>query len=63
MTSDDLGQWNLIVFSSKKMILAETRYKTHNGKVLAIVEAFKMWKHFLKGYKYEVLMLTVDNNV
>ncbi len=45
------------------MIPAETRYKTHNGKLLAIVEAFKTWKHYLEGYKHEVLVLTNHNNL
>ena len=41
LTSDDLGRWHQVAFSSRKMIPAETRYETHNGKLLAIVEAFK----------------------
>ena len=39
------------------MILAETRYKIHNGKLLAIVEAFKTWRHYLEGCKHEVFIL------
>ena len=35
------GQWYLVAFFSHKMILAETRYKTHDGELLAIVGAFK----------------------
>ena len=41
LTSDDLGQWHPVAFFSYKMILAEIRYKMHDGEVLAIVEAFK----------------------
>ena len=41
LTWDDLSQWHLVVFFSHKMIPTETRYKTHNGKFLAIIEAFK----------------------
>ena len=29
LTSDDLGRWHPVAFFSRKMILAETRYKTH----------------------------------
>ena len=50
LTSDDLGQWHLVVFFSRKMIPVETRYKTYNGKLLAIVEAFKTWKNYLEGF-------------
>ena len=45
------------------MIPTETRYETHNGELLAIVEAFKTWKHYLKGSRHEVLMLTNHNNL
>ena len=39
---DNWGQWHPMVFFSSKMILAETRYKTHNGELLAIIETFKI---------------------
>ena len=45
------------------MIPAETQYKTHNGELLAIVEAFKTWRHYLEGCKHEVLVLTDHNNL
>ena len=45
------------------MISAETRYKTHDGKLLAIVEAFKTWHYDLKSCKHEVFVLTDHNNL
>ncbi len=45
------------------MIPAETQYETHNGELLAIVEAFKTWRHYLEDCKHEVLMLTDHNNL
>ena len=45
------------------MIPAETRYETHNGELLAIVEAFKTWRHYLEGSQHEVLILTNHNNL
>ncbi len=63
LTSDDSGQWHLVVFFFRKMIPAETRYETHNGELLAIVEAFKTWRHYLEGCKHEVLVLTDHNNL
>ena len=62
LTSDDLGRWHLVAFSLWKIIPAETRYKTHDGKLLAIVKAFKNWKHYLKGSQHEVLVFTDHNN-
>ena len=63
LTSDDLGQWHLVAFFSRKMILAETRYETHDGELLAIVEAFKTWRHYLEGSQHEMLVLTDHNNL
>ena len=48
LTSDDLDQWHPIAFFSYKIIPVETRYKTHDGKFLAIVKAFKIWRHYLE---------------
>ncbi len=44
------------------MISAETRYKTHNQELLAIVKAFKTWGHYLEGCKYKVLVLNDHHN-
>lgn len=61
--SSNLGQWNPVAFFSKKMIPAKTRYETHDGELLAIVEAFKTWQQYLKGCNHEVLVLTDYNNL
>ena len=45
------------------MILAETQYETYNGELLAIIEAFKTWRHYLEGCKHKVLVLTNHNNL
>ena len=45
------------------MIPAETQYKTHDGELLAIVEAFKTWRHYLEGCKHKILVLTDYNNL
>ncbi len=63
LTSDDSGQWHPVAFFSRKMIPAETQYKTHDGELLAIVGAFKTWRHYLEGCKHEVLVLTDHNNL
>ena len=63
VTKADLGQWHPVAFFSRKMIPAETRYETHDGELLAIVEAFKTWRHYLEGCKHEVLVLTDHNNL
>ena len=62
MTSET-GQWHLVAYYSQKMIPSETRYETHNAELLAIVEAFKNWCHYLEDCQYEVLVLINHNNL
>ena len=62
VTKTDLGQWHPVAFFSGKMIPAETRYETHDGELLAIVEAFKTWRHHLEDCKHEFLVFTDHNN-
>ena len=45
------------------MIPIEIRYETYNGKLLAIVETFKTWRHYLEGSQHKVLILTNHNNL
>ena len=59
----DLSQWHPIAFFSRKIIPAETQYETYNGKLLAIVKAFKTWHHYLEDCKHKVLVLTDHNNL
>ena len=63
VTKADLGQWHLVVFFSRKMILTETQYETHNGKFFAIIEVFKTWRHYLEDCKHEILVFTDHNNL
>ena len=62
-TKSNFGQWHLVVYFLRKIIPAKTCYRTHDGKLLAIVEAFKTWRHYLKGCKHKVLVLTNHNNL
>ena len=59
----DFGQWHPVAYYLTKMILIETWYKTHNAELLAIVEAFKSWPHYLEGCKHKILVLTDHNNL
>ncbi len=42
---------------------AKTQYKTYDNEILAIVKTFPTLKHYLKDYKYKVLVLTNQNNL
>ena len=45
------------------MIPAKTWYKTHDIELLAIVEIFKTWRHYLEDCKHKVFILTNHNNL
>jgi hypothetical protein len=57
------GGWHPIAYWSRKMNGAETRYETHDSELLAIVECFKQWRHYLEGSKYPVRVLTDHANL
>ena len=40
--TNNLGQWHSVAYFLRKMIPAETWYKTYDGELLAIIEAFKI---------------------
>ena len=63
LTLNNLDRWHPVLFFSQKMILAETRSETYDGELLAIVEAFKTWRHYLEGSQHKVLMLINHNNL
>ena len=56
-------QWHSIVFYSRKMILAEIRYETHDQELLFIVAAFQQWRHYFKNSHHSVTILTNHNNL
>ena len=52
------AHWHPIAYYSRKLIPAETRYETHDGEMLAIVVAFKQWRHYLEGAAGKVTVKT-----
>lgn len=56
---DSEGRWYPCAYYSRKMQPAERNYKTHDGELLAIVEAFRQWRHYLQYSPHEVLVLTI----
>ncbi len=58
-----IDQWHLVAFFSWKIISVETWYKTYNQELLAIIEVFKTWHHYLENCKYKVFVLTDHNNL
>ena len=51
---DDKGRLRPVAFYSRKFSSAEMSYEIHDKELLAIVNAFKQWRVYLKGLKHEV---------
>ena len=43
----NLGLWRLAAYYLQKIIPVENQYKTYNNKLLAIIEAYKIWRYYL----------------
>lgn len=48
------SEWHPIAFWSRKMIPAETRYEVHDQELLAVAEAFKVWRQYFHGAQHAI---------
>ena len=55
--------WHPVAYYLCKMLPAERNYEIHDAELLAIVEGFKTWRHYLEGAAYTILVLTDHNNL
>ena len=60
---DDEEHWRPVAYLSRKMIPAECHYEVHDKELLAIVDSFKHWRHYLESAAHEVLVLTDHHNL
>ena len=54
---------HLVAFYSHTFTAAELNYDTHDKKLLAIFEAFKIWRHYLEGPAYPIDIITDHKNL
>jgi len=52
-----------VAFYSHTFTMAELNYNTHNKKLLAIFEAFKIWQHYLEGPAYSINIVMDHKNL
>ena len=57
LSQKHLNGWRVTAYFLQKMILMEQKYKTYNEELLAIVESFCHWQHYLKGFTHSVEVL------
>lgn len=60
---DEQGRLHPIAFYSRKMTPPELNYDVHDKELLAIVTAFKEWRHYLEGAKYQVMVYCDHKNL
>jgi hypothetical protein len=60
---DDRGNLHPIAFFSKKLNGPELNYGIPDKELMAIVEAFKEWKHYLVGAAHKTKVLTDHKNL
>jgi len=52
-----------VAFHSRKLISAERNYQIHDKELLAIMEAFKEWRRYLRGEEESVTVYTDHQNL
>jgi hypothetical protein len=60
---DDQGRYHPIAFSSRRFNGPELNYGTPDQELMAIVESFKHWRHYLEGATTQVEVLSDHQNL
>ena len=59
----DTNKWHPIAFFSKQFKGAEIHYSTPNKELMAIVECFKHWRHYLEGSQHTIKVWSNHQNL
>jgi hypothetical protein len=60
---DDRNTLKPVAFFARQMIAAERNYEIYDKELLAIVESFRHWRHFLSGAQHPITVLTDHDNL
>ncbi|SLM35348.1 gag polymerase env, partial [Lasallia pustulata] len=55
--------WLPVAYYSKKLLDTETRYRTGEQELFAIVEAMHHWRHYCRGARHPIVVLTDHANL
>src|SRR6266480_2694019 len=61
--SDDGKRGKPVAFHSRKLTPAEGNYNIYDKELLAIVDAFKYWRHYLQRVRHKVSVVTDYKNL
>ena len=59
----DSGKIHPIVFHSYTFTSPEQNYDTHDKGLIAIFDAFRVWRHYLEGFSMPIDMVTDHKNL
>jgi transposase InsO family protein len=57
------AHWHPVAFYSRKMTAAERNYGAGDAEMLAIVMAFKNWRHYLEGAAQRITVISDHDNL
>lgn len=57
------GHLHPVAFHSRKLQAAEVNYDIYEKELLAIVDCFRVWRHYLQGTKHTVTVYTDHKNL
>ena len=57
------GKLHPVAFHSCKFDVAEINYEVHDKELLAIVDSFEQWHHFLEGSPHQVIVYSDHKNL
>jgi hypothetical protein len=60
---DGFGVLRPVAFFSRKCTPAEQNYDTYDRELLAIIESFKHWRHYMEGARHRVLVRCDHKNL
>jgi len=63
LVSPEDGEVHLVAFHSRTFTGPELNYDVHDKELLAIFEAFKIWRHYLKGSRTPIDVVTDHKNL
>ncbi|KAG5720262.1 hypothetical protein E4T56_gene3291 [Termitomyces sp. T112] len=61
--SKEDGKWHPVAFYSKSLNAVEWNYEIHDKEMLAIIQSFEEWRHFLEGARHKFEVWTDHKNL
>ncbi len=63
LSQKQTNEWNVIAYFPRKMINVGGNYEIHDSELLAIVESFRYWRHYLEQLYHTKEIFTYRSNL